>query len=204
MAIRLHEAYTGAESILACVCAALDEAQAQDPTMPGCPCRAFVAPGQAPAWDCSDGTCDSECAGQLTVNLVDLTESTQFPSTGGSRSAPKLPPGCVPPSYVVAEYVITLLRCVPVGYEDGSPPTPADMAAASRITLADTAVVYDALQCCLQGLVSSVGRPLKYQLGRLRTLAVEGGCTGLEARVTLYFPSCPCPEDGVIPDEVTP
>lgn len=198
MAIRLNTVYPTAEAILACVCTALDEARTQDPTLPGCPCRAFVAPGQSAAWDCGLD-CGDSCEGQLTVNLWDLSESTQFPSTGGSRSASKLPANCAPAAYLVAEYRVTLLRCVPATQEDGSPPDIADMALAARITMADSVALYDALSCCLQGLMTDAGRPLKYQVGRVRTLAVEGGCTGVDASVTVYFPSCACPDEGGIP-----
>lgn len=199
MALRLNTVFDMAEGILACVCAALDEAKTQDPELPGCPCRAFVAPGSTVAWDCGMG-CDDACQGQLTVNLAGLSESTSFPasSTSGSNGAPKLPPGCVVPTWTVAEYVVTILRCVPTMDESGAPPEPADLRNAAVVAMADAEAVYDALACCVKGLATG-GRVLRYQVGRQRTLGPQGACAGTEARLTVYLPNCPCPEEGSIP-----
>lgn len=202
MAVRLNTIFDYAEGILACVCAALDEAQVQDSAMPGCPCRAFVAPGSSVAWDCGF-SCEDNCQGQLTVHLAELIETTKFPGTGGSRSVPTQAPGCVPPPWTAAEFVVTLLRCVPTMDEQGVPAPVEDLRNAAVSAMADTAVVYDALACCVQGLTTS-NQKLKYQLGRLRTLGPDGGCAGVEARVTIYIPSCNCPETGSIPEDPTP
>lgn len=199
MALRLNTVFDMAEGILACVCAALDEAKAQDPELPGCPCRAFVAPGSLVAWDCGLG-CEDSCQGQLTVNLLDLSEATAFPasSSSGGRSTSKMPPGCVTPTYAVATYLVTLLRCVPTMENTGLPPEPADLRNAAVVAMSDAEVVYDALACCVQGLATS-GRVLKYTVDRVRTIGPQGGCAGVEARLAVYLPNCPCPEEGVIP-----
>lgn len=199
MPLRTSEIYRVADAILSCVCAASDEAAGQDPGYPGCPCRVYVAPGATVPHEC--GThCGDACDGQLTVHLDSVRTSTTWPpGSSGRSSTQSTPPGCAPAPYTYAEYVVTLVRCVPVMDEMGTPPTVEELNLASAVQMTDAAVVHDALMCCVQG-IAAPGRVLKYVVGPVRTVGPGGGCAGVEGRVTVALISCPCPEDGSIPD----
>jgi hypothetical protein len=192
--------YTLAEGILACVCTALDEARAEDNTLPGCPCRTFVAPGARIAWDCSDGSCGTQCAGQLTVHFENVTLADS--ANGDFRTGSVVQKGrSCNVSFVRVEFVVTLLRCVPVAYDTGQPPEAADLADAAYVQMADAETILAALQCCVPGLAAP-GHTLRYTLGAGRTIGPEGGCAGVEQRVTVAIPGCACPATGNVPDPV--
>lgn len=191
MALRQTSVNDMAETILGCVCAALDAAADDVEGIPGCPCRACVVPGM-PAWDdCEDPCGQSGAGGQLTVSFVRLYTSTTFP-------ADDLPvrglPGCVPSAGVAAEFVVTLLRCVPISSEDGCPPTCEEQSAAAKILNTDAVTVYNALVCCLPKTGGRRGP--KYVMGQQKVVGPQGGCAGIEQRVTVALASCvKCPDE---------
>lgn len=158
-------------------------AQAQLAATPGgSPERAGVVPGAQIAWD------DCECA-QLTVHIPQVYPSKTFP-------APKQEPPwgrCTSP-LMVAEYVVTILRCVPVQDDAGNPPSIADLEAAAMLDLADRAAVLRAVSCCLSDLERGLPRFMLMQ----QQLAVggEGMCAGSETHVFVGLPACwsNCPE----------
>lgn len=182
-----------AQAVLGCVCAALDEAGQTIPGQPGCPCRACVVPGQ-PAWDgCDDGSCgegEGQAPGQLTVSVARLYPAGQaFPAE--ERTVQGLPK-CLPPPITAAELVITLLRCAPVMDETGCPPTCEEQEEAARVLHVDAVTVYNALWCCLPDIAP--GRRPRYVVGGQRMLGPDGGCVGMEQRVTVALPGCAkCP-----------
>lgn len=188
-----------AVSLLACVCAALDEAATVVEGQPKCPdCASCVVPGQ-PAWD----SCDAPCAtgggsrGQLSVNVARIYASTQDTFPAESRVVQGLR-GCVLPPLTAVELVVTLLRCAPTVNEEGCAPTCEELTAAARILHTDMASVYNGLLCCLPG--TQPGRRLGrlFVMGAGRTLGPDGGCVGLEQRVTVALPGCACPtEEGL-------
>ncbi|WP_405759432.1 hypothetical protein OG234_13150 [Streptomyces sp. NBC_01420] len=200
MAVTRGSIHEVAEAVLGCVCAALTDAAGADPDQPGCPCRSCVVPGM-PAWDSCDDPCGQNSAGgaggQLTVNVLRVFQSTDFPSADRG-----LPPAaargtrmhCAPPANLAVELAVTLLRCAPVPDEDGCPPSCEDLEATARILHTDMATVYNALLCCLPGSTER-RRGRAVFVGDSRTIGPQGGCVGLEQRVTVGIPGCLCPSE---------
>jgi len=184
-----------ADQILNCVCTALAAAAEDFEDAAGCPCRACVVPG-APAWDDCDDPCGSVPAGgQLTVNLARMYATTSFPA----ESRPVLGiRGCAPPATLAGEYVVTLLRCAPSPSPGGCPPGCDELEAVARAVHADVAVIYNALVCCLP-TIGGRRRGPKFELGPSRIVGPEGGCVGVEQRVTVALPGC-----GTCPGEDSP
>lgn len=204
MAVMTGSVQEAAESVLGCVCAALQDAAAADPEQPGCPCRSCIVPGM-PAWDSCDDPCNRSPAGgaggQLTVNVARVYQSADFPIPDRG-----LPPAaargarmhCAPPSNLAVELIVTLLRCAPGPDEDGCPPSCEDLGAAARILHTDMTTVYNALLCCLpSSRERQRGRAVF--VGESRTIGPQGLCVGLEQRVTVGIPSCLCPAEEVRP-----
>ncbi|MFE3378699.1 hypothetical protein [Streptomyces anulatus] len=179
------------EAVLGCVCAALDQAAAEIPEQPGCPCRACVVPG-LPAWDeCADPCGEETAGGQLTVHVARLYPSTQFPVEDQEVRGLR---GCSLPPTTAVELVVTLLRCVPTIDENGCPPTCEELSAAATVTHIDAVTVYNALMCCLPHTGGRRGR--RFVMGPQRIIGPQGGCVGIEQRVTVALPGCaPCPEE---------
>jgi hypothetical protein len=178
-----------ATRVLECVCSALDQVAPELPGQPGCPCRACVVPG-TPAWDGCDGPCGGEGAsGQLTVHVARIYPSSTFPTQDQTVLGLR---GCMPPPTTAAELVVTLLRCAPVVHENGCPPGCDELTTASAITYTDQATVYNALMCCLPHTAGRRGR--RFVLGASTIVGPQGGCVGVEQRVTVALPGCgPCP-----------
>lgn len=166
-----------AERLLNCVGAALAA------TTSGAPARSLVSPGAEIAWD------DCEC-GQLSVHMLRTYPADSFPAlkqTGPFvRCEAKL---------TVAEYVVTILRCVPVSHDDGSPPTAAALTAASRIDHEDRWAVRRGVGCCFAN-----DDPLaatQYLIQEQLAVGSEGQCMGSELHVFVAFPNClPCTDGG--------
>ncbi|TDC23419.1 hypothetical protein E1265_12845 [Streptomyces sp. 8K308] len=196
MALTPFAVHDLAEAVLGCVCAALDQAAAEIDGQPGCPdCRACVVPG-APAWDgCDDPCSDQRAGGQLTVNIARLYPSgINFPAENRDVQGAR---GCIPPPVTAVELVITLLRCAPMPDETGCPPRCTDLNAAARILHVDAVTVYNALLCCLPA-TGGGRRGRRFVLGTQRTVGPEGGCVGIEQRVTVALPGCSkCPDGEV-------
>lgn len=197
MALKLLAAHELAEDVLACVCRTLEETAAAVPEQPGCPCRVAVVPGQA-AWDSCDNPCDGEdeTGGQLTVGIGRIYASTvdDFPSTEGRDRTVRGVRSCKIPQLIAVELVITLLRCVPVQDEDtGCPPPAEELAAAARVIHIDAASVYNALDCCLPTLKPRNGP--RFVMQPLKVVGPQGGCGGIEQRVTVGLNACPCPTE---------
>ncbi|MDP4501070.1 hypothetical protein [Nonomuraea turcica] len=182
-----------AAAVLACVCEALDRTAAEVEGQPGCPCRACVVAG-APAFDQCEDPCSGEPGGQLTVNVERVWPSSSFPEEDRDVRGVK---GCAPVPTLAAELVITLLRCAPMQDEGGCPPSCEELEAAARIVHVDAVTILSALQCCLPTTAGRRGR--RYVMGRTRILTPEGGCMGVEARVTVALPGICCPDGEVSP-----
>lgn len=181
------------EAVLGCVCVALDRTADQVDGQPGCPsCRACVVPGQV-AWDSCDDPCGQEpSGGQLSVSVARIYPSTtdDFPAEARTVQGVR---GCMPPSVTALELVVTLLRCAPTFTEDGCPPSCTDLSAAAQVLHVDMVTVYNALLCCLPG-TEQRRRGRRFVMGQQKTIGPEGGCVGLEQRVTVALPGCaPCP-----------
>ncbi|MFI2300176.1 hypothetical protein ACH5AL_15235 [Actinacidiphila glaucinigra] len=192
MALTAFSIHDLAESVLACVCAALETTAAEVDGQPGCPdCAACLVP-DSPAWDrCDDPCSETATGGQLSVNVARIYPSTEFPTEDRQVRGLR---GCTPPPVTAVELVITLLRCAPVPSENGCPPTCDELAAAARILHVDQVTVYNAMLCCLPGTDPTRRRGRKFVLGAQRVVGPEGGCVGIEQRVTVALPGCsPCP-----------
>lgn len=191
MAVSLLAVQQLAETVLGCVCSTLEETAAEIEDQPGCPCRACVVPGP-PAWDrCTDpcGTGDG-VGGQLTVHVARIYPSLSFPADDrtvfGTRACPA-------PATAV-DLVVTLLRCAPTLDEHGCPPTCEELSAAARVVHLDTASVHNALLCCLP-TTGPRRRGPQFVMGAHRVLEPQGGCMGIEQRVTVALPGCGCPTE---------
>ncbi|MFC9219930.1 hypothetical protein ACFT8W_03830 [Streptomyces hygroscopicus] len=93
------------------------------------------------------------------------------------------------------EIIVTLLRCAPGPHEDGCPPSCDELNDAARILHVDAVTVYNAILCCLPG-ASTRRRGQRFVIGQQRTIGPEGGCVGIEQRVTVALPGCgECPNE---------
>lgn len=110
-----------------------------DTTSSGPPSRACVHTGEI-AWD------DCEC-GQLIVSLVESFESETFPDpatasfNGGARKCGA--------ALFVYHYRVSMLRCAPVGGDNGEPPPCEAVTEAARVAIEDAWAVRAGLFCCL-------------------------------------------------------
>jgi hypothetical protein len=187
MALNPTGLYDLAQTILACVCAELDATAELIEGQSGCPARSCVVPGTV-AWDGCDGACDVVSCGQLSVSIARTYASTNFPVEDRTVLGLR---GCTPPPTTAAEIVITLLRCTPTLDGNGCPPSCEEMDASAKVLCTDLATVSTALVRCLPG---TAPRGRRFVLGQSRVLGPEGGCAGVEQRVTVALPGCyTCP-----------
>lgn len=195
MALQLLAIHELTEAVLACVCQALEDTAAEIPGQPGCPpCGACVVPG-LPAWDGCADPCTGETGGQLSVHVARVYPSSNFPSQDAEVQGVR---GCTPAPTTAVELVVTLLRCAPGPSENGCPPSCEELAESARILHIDSVTVMNGLLCCLPGLGTGP-RGLKFVLGAQRIVGPEGGCVGVEQRVTVALPGCRCPEKEATP-----
>lgn len=187
MTSRLLTAHEAAQALLACVCVALDQAATEVEDHPGCPCRACVVPGQ-PAYDNCSNDCDpNDPGGQLTVHIARIYTTDQFPNevTEARRGT-----SCGHAAQMAAELVVTLLRCAPMPDPNTlCPPSCDDIEAVARTVHVDASTIIRAVQCCLGQVVK------RYVPGRTTILTPQGGCTGVESRVTVALPPLCCPKE---------
>ncbi|MFF4292085.1 hypothetical protein ACFY0N_00340 [Streptomyces vinaceus] len=192
MAVKPLAVHDLAEDVLACVCVALDQAAVDVPDQPGCPeCRSCLVPGQV-AFDSCEDPCGPtpQTGGQLSVSIARVFPSTSFPNEDREVRGLR---GCTPPTLLAVELVVTLLRCAPGPTDEGCPPTCDELTAAARILSVDLVTVYNALLCCLPD-TAPTPRGRRYVIGASKTIGPEGGCVGLEQRVTVGLYGCyTCP-----------
>ncbi|MEU9576314.1 hypothetical protein [Streptomyces chilikensis] len=196
MALTATGVHDVAEAVLGCVCAALDQVAEEVPGQPGCPCRVCVVPGQV-AWDGCDGACGpSKPGGQLSVSVARMWPTTSFPTEDREVRGLR---GCSLPATTAVELVVTLLRCAPGPGASGCPPSCEELTDSARILHTDMATLQNAIMCCLPQ-TAPTRRGRRFVLGAQRVLGPEGGCVGVEQRVTVAMPGCaPCPgEEGQI------
>lgn len=126
------------------------------------PFEQYVAAG-AIAWD--------DCCGLLVAAPERVYRAGIFPEEG------TVDINCETGDLVV-DVLVLLLRCVPVIDDQGNPPTVAELDAAYQLILRDAAVVWNAVVGELpEGWVrAGVNQAF---------LGAEGGCIGIETRVTI-------------------
>ncbi|MEV3895296.1 hypothetical protein [Streptomyces anulatus] len=195
MALSPTAVHDTAESVLGCVCRALQDQAGKVPGALGCPCRSCVVPGQ-PAWDSCDDPCGADptdAGGQLSVSVVRMYPSALdvFP---GERQQVFGTRACTLPQLTAVELLVTLLRCAPGPTEDACPPTCEELAAAAVILHTDMTTVYNALLCCFP-TTSLRRRGQLFAVGQARTVGPQGGCVGLEQRITVALNACNCPDE---------
>ncbi|WP_019548629.1 hypothetical protein [Streptomyces sulphureus] len=189
MALAPLAAHQLAEAVLGCVCVALDAVPDDVPGHPGCPCRVCVVPGES-AWDSCADPCTGEAGGQLTVNIARMWPTSRFPEPDNEVRGLR---GCVPAATTAVELVVTVLRCAPLPTADGCPPDCDQLAEAARIVHVDAVTVLNAVTCCLPGTAPG-RRGRRFVMGQQRTIGPQGGCVGVEQRLTAALPGCaPCP-----------
>ena len=199
MALSLLAVHQAAQNLLECVCAGLSRLPTDVPGLAGCPCRSCVVPGAVAA----DG-CDTDCAtpptgeypGQLSVSVIRLYSSDRatFP-----REAQTIHDGkqCVPPPVTAVELAVTVYRCAPLPTDQGCPPTCEQLSDSAMQLHADMLAVQTAVLCCYSATDTTRRNGRRFVLGQSRTLGPQGGCVGLEQRVTVALDDCvPCPVPG--------
>lgn len=157
--------------LLQCVSAQLAE------TTAGSPARALVIPGAQVAWD----VC--EC-GQLTVHLRTMYPSDSFPAQKLSAPFEK----CDPAAWSVAEFVVTILRCVPVQDNRGNPPAAAELHAAALTDQIDRWAVRRGVTCCFED--EDPRAPTPRLLQEQLAVGAEGRCMGSELHVLVGLRNC--------------
>ena len=196
MALSLLAVHQVAENLLQCVCAALSRLPTEVPGLDGCPCRSCVVPGAVAA----DG-CDADCGtppvgeypGQLSVNVVRLYSSDR-PAFPREVLAVHDLKQCGPPPVTAVELAVTVYRCTPLPTDQGCAPTCEQMSASAMQLHADMLTVQSGILCCLAGTDTARRTGRRFVLGQSRTLGPQGGCVGLEQRVTVALDDCvPCP-----------
>lgn len=139
-------------------------------TIAGQPDRACVVPG-AIAWD----QCD---CGQLAISSSRWFFSENFPiETGpGTQTTP-----CMMP-YLVGEFVIQLIRCMPSPLGRDLFVECSRLSAAARILIEDAFVVLDSTRTILCELRAD-DVIVDFTFGEQTSIGPEGGCGGTELRV---------------------
>jgi hypothetical protein len=151
-----------------------------------------TVPGEV-VWDGCDGGCGATTGGtgQLSVSVSGTYASSagRFPAQDTQVRDARV---CLAPLLAV-EYAVTLLRCAPVADpQTGCPPSCEALSASASQVHADLFTLHQALLCCTPQ-TSDVRNGRQFVMGRSRVLGPEGGCVGIEQRVTVALPGCdPC------------
>lgn len=147
--------------------------------------RSCVITGEI-AWD------DCEC-GQLVVALTRLYTSNNFPNEGPGAGA-DAPCGV---GVIAADITVSILRCSPVGDEDGKPPSCAELEDAALQSVQDAWAVTTGLRCCLADWYND--RAISnYQVNDTTFVGAQGMCQGSNTLVNVgLINGClPCGSNG--------
>jgi hypothetical protein len=168
--------YRVGNALLDCVCQALAM------TPGGCPPRIGAVPGTEVV---ADNCCDGQ--GQLTVNIVNVYPSLNFPVPYAGENA-----NCNIP-YDVVSYNVLVLRCAPVGTPD-YPPDTGKLDDAARLTMMDIVAMRAGASCCLNdrtAMTTMIGNETyRWVFGDHLTVGPEGGCAGSSMSVVVGLPTC--------------
>lgn len=199
MTLSLLELDIVSQSLLDCVCEALDRLPTRVPGLAGCPCRVGVVPG-TPAADGCDGGCnvpEGEYPGQLTVNVV-RTYFAELPRYTNLQAVLFEGTNCGPAALLVADLSITLWRCTPGPTAEGCPPSMGDLQANATQLHADMMAIGQALVCCFPNRGTDRRKGWRYSPGASTVLGPQGGCVGVQTTVTVALDglSVPVPTEG--------
>lgn len=139
-------------------------------TPAGVPARVCVVPGQV-AYD----QCD--CDGLLAVSPQRFFVSDEFPEGAVGQGLIRTSPCDLP--WLVAEYLVTMLRCAPQPIGQSLAPTCVALDASAQTLLVDSYVSYTtaiSILCELRG----DDRIIDYVMGEQITRGPEGACVGTE------------------------
>lgn len=176
----LGKVFEVAQEILDCACVALDATDAQ------CPNRTCIVPGIEPSFEhCCEG------GGQLTLNVVRWFESSTFPSISIAGGGPVGPTSaannCALP-YTVVEYLLTVVRCTPVG-NGQRPPSCESQTGSARTLISDAEAVRAGVKCC----VENFPKMQPWAVGDTMSVGPEGGCAGSTLVLWVGLSNCrPC------------
>lgn len=150
----------------------------------------YVAVGEA-VWD--------DCCGQLVVGVErSFRTVAPFPTEAG-------PDGLCAGTPIAVEIVVVLVRCAPTLSDSGKAPSAAKLDASSQSIYRDAAIVWNALASAELLGDDGFGDTEWERSGLQQTFDGEGGCVGIETRVTLGIPShlwCTnCPPAVVFPPD---
>lgn len=162
-----------AESLLACLCEALEG------TIAGAPCHCCLAVGPPPADYCCE--CAGGSSGQAWVRVVEIYPTSKFPVRTLELAK------CGQTEAYAVELELGTYRCVSTLDDDGTPPTCAQTTRDVEVQLDDAAAMRHAV-CCFQA--QEGGRVLVR--GSWQPIAPAGGCAGGIMRVTVAVYDC-CP-----------
>lgn len=166
MTTTLLTSWQVSEALLACAAAGVDNAG--ELTLH----RVGAVPGEV-AWD------SCEC-GLLTISEGRAYPSIRFPTEGLDDATP-----CGAP-YTVVEFLLTLVRCVPVPSEDMEPPPVTELSAAAEQLNRDRGMLKTAAWCCLQDLYNT-DQIAAWTVGASETIGPQGGCAGTQLTVMVGF-----------------
>lgn len=138
--------------------------------------RACVVPGEA-AWD------ECEC-GTLSVSPRRFFVSDEFPEGALGRGVIRTSP-CDQP-WLVAEYVIQVIRCAPSPQSTGVSVSCERLAVAGQVLLVDAYVTLTTTISILCGMRAS-DQIIDYVLNDQVTRGPEGSCVGTELIVLVGF-----------------
>ena len=196
MALSVLSVHQAANDLLTCVCQALSQLPTDVPGLAGCPCRSCVVPGLVAADGC-DETCGAlpagQFPGQLSVSVVRIYQSDRqsFPRETATVRDMK---DCPPPQTTALELLVTLYRCAPLPSDEGCPPTCESLSDTAMQLHADMLKVQQDVLCCYAATDTTRRKGRRYVMGASRTLGPQGGCIGLEQRVTTALDDCiACP-----------
>ncbi len=154
--------WTVANQLLECAAGQLAE------TPSGAPDRQCVVYGSELIWD----ECD---CGLLAVHVPQIFFSETFPNIRLASS------NCNSP-FVVAEYVVSILRCVPQPDANGNPPDCPKVSAAAHIDFTDRWAVWRGVACCLGSRLHLVQQQL--------AIGEAGACAGSQLHVLVASSNC--------------
>lgn len=166
----------------ACIVDALDQTPAGAPTR-----QCLLLPTGMIPWD----NCD--CGGQVALAIRRVYAADIFPT-----EAPYAAWAHCGPKYLVAEVVVSVVRCV-TGLDQNGQPPPCATALAEAITLEnDRTAVRQAIACCLNAMKKARPPTLGvtgWSLGASVTVGELGGCAGVETTFLVGVGVCACPDD---------
>lgn len=142
--------------------------------------RIALMPGLEIAWD------DCQC-GTLALAVTNRYTSRNFPIT-----AQDLPVNCCN-LYLVYEYALVIVRCVPGETTDARPPKVAALASAFDVQESDAFVLRTQTECALASLYTPTGSETiaAYVVNDQPSLGPQGGCAGSQLNFKVAF-SYPC------------